>query len=152
MSGPVRTGGVSHVTTHGQAFRGRHTGAYAAWRSILLRLSRDPDYVGVSICSEWRKFEAFYASMGDRPAGMSVGRRDNSKGYCPENCRWETAKQQANNRSTNRFLNLEGRVLTLAQWAEIKGLKPQTVSMRLNARGWSVEKALNTPVHRREKA
>lgn len=145
MRGGLRTGGSTSVTTHGQAFRGLHTGAYKAWRSILVRLKHDPGYVGVQICDEWKTFQGFYACMGDRPEGASVGRKDNSKGYSPENCQWETPRQQANNRRSNRLLELDGQVLTLAQWSGVSGLKQSTISMRINTYGWDVKRALTTP-------
>lgn len=59
---------------------------------------------GVAICARWQSFEAFLADMGPKPPGLSLDRIDGSKGYEPHNCRWATAKEQANNRrlfSTN---------------------------------------------------
>ncbi len=45
-----------------------------------------------------QKFENFVADMGERPDGLSIGRRDNSKDYEPSNCKWETSKEQNTNR------------------------------------------------------
>lgn len=60
---------------------------------------------GIYVCDRWKGadgFANFIADMGRRPAkGLSIDRRDNNGIYEQNNCRWATAKQQANNRSNN---------------------------------------------------
>lgn len=69
---------------------------------------------GITVCSRWdSSFKDFLLDMGERPAGCTIDRIDGNKGYEPGNCRWATAKQQAQNRP--------GWVCTAAEIAEICG-------------------------------
>lgn len=100
---------------------------------------------GIAVCKRWHDFENFYADMGDKPKGMTLERVDNDGSYTPDNVRWASYKDQANNRRCNVVLEFQGRKQTMQQWSDEMGLKIQTVWARLN-RGWSVDRALTEEV------
>jgi len=55
---------------------------------------------GINYDPRWEKFENFIADMGERPAGMTLERTDNNKGYCKANCVWATPQQNSSNKRT----------------------------------------------------
>jgi hypothetical protein len=87
----------------------RATRLYNIWRSMVQRCEYPrsisfPRYggKGIRVCAEWRGDFAVFAEWA-KAAGysddLSIDRINNARGYEPANCRWATAKQQANNRS-----------------------------------------------------
>lgn len=113
---------------------------------------------GVGVCSRWRQFPAFFADMGERPAGLSIDRIDNDGGYwcgkseCPEcaplgrkpNCRWATTKEQNRNTRVNTVFTVDGITRCLAEWAEVVGVCPTTMAQRF--RRWTPADAISRPV------
>ena len=116
------------------------TKLHGVWRGMLQRCyyQKHVDnkwYLSKSleVCDEWRyDFASFYdwsIKNGYRD-GLSIDRIDNSLGYSPENCRWSTPQEQANNRSTNINITYQGRTQTLKQWATELGIKYGTLYYR----------------------
>jgi hypothetical protein len=84
--------------------------------------------------------------MGPRPSPKhSIDRKDNDKGYSPDNCRWTTREIQNSNRRTVKSITHNGRTETMKEWARIAGVGYTTFRQRLLL-GWSMEKALNPDI------
>ena len=100
---------------------------------------------GIKVCQRWRDggFWVFLKDMGPRPTpGHSIDRYPDINGdYTPENCRWATAKEQANNRRTNKMIAYRGETKTMKEWAEVLGINYRTLKARLR-KGWTLEKAM----------
>lgn len=135
---------------HGKSY----TKIYRVWRGVIERCY-DPKNknfktygaAGVTVCDAWRNsFESFFNDMGDRPTEKhSLDRIENSKGYCKDNCRWATPKEQANNKTNNVILEFEGISKTLSQWADTTSIPLEVLRCRINKHKWPIKKALTTP-------
>ena len=135
------------------------TRLYGIWSKMKDRCinpsnARFAYYGGINrtLCEEWHKFEPFrdWALANGYADNLTIDRIDNNKGYCPENCRWTTPREQANNTRKNRIIEYHGECHTLAEWSRIVNIKPITIAYRLNS-GWSVKDALFLPVKRSKK-
>lgn len=88
---------------------------------------------GIIVCERWlNSFENFLADMGRRPSPVhSLDRKDNDGNYEPGNCRWATAREQANNSSHVRWLAHGGVTLSLTGWAHHLGIGRTALEQRL---------------------
>ena len=105
---------------------------------------------GIFVCDEWREnCRVFYqwARENGYEQGLTLDRIDNSKGYCPENCRWVTAKVQTMNRDCTRWVTFNGVKRTLKDWGEITKLGYKVLADRIYRYGWTVERALTEKIN-----
>lgn len=128
-------------TKHGGAANARQGGqqkVYALWRAVKQRCFNPNSQHyhryggrGITMCAEWAEsFVAFRDAIGPQPAGMTLERINNDLGYEPNNVRWATRREQANNRATNVVLTWEGKTMTLRQWADHMGWKYGLIASR----------------------
>ena len=142
---------------HGFARRGRRSLTYTAYLAMRNRCynAHDPHYPdwggrGIKVCNRWMSKEGFInfvTDLGEKPAGMTLSRINNSGDYTPENCRWESQQAQNRNKRSNRLIEYGGKVQCLMAWQDETGIKEATIRRRLKA-NWSEERTLTTlPKH-----
>lgn len=143
---------------------GKKERLYSVWSSMKSRCLNQNDKFyhryggrGIRVCDDWldyAKFRDWALASGYDPEGeyrkCTLDRIKNDGNYCPENCRWVTQKAQDNNRSSNHIVtNSAGVSKTLSEWAEITGIRKDTLRRRICNMGWNVDRALTEPVHRK---
>lgn len=91
---------------------------YSIWHNMKQRCGNPkntgyPFYgaLGITVCAEWENFTNFkeWADLSGYNDGLSIDRREGSKGYFPNNCRWVTATIQSRNQK-KRKTNSSGHV------------------------------------------
>ena len=87
--------------------------------------------------------------MGEPPTGHQLDRIDSNKGYEPGNCRWVTAKENANNRRNTRKVIIGGVEKTIEQASIDAGVCKATINTRLY-RGMAIDKAIQSKDFRKE--
>lgn len=133
------------------------TPVYNVWCKMIARCTDETcrDYHrwggrGIKVCDRWlNSFEAFFADMGNRPSkNHTIERKDNSLGYTPTNCVWDTRLAQSRNTRKTRFVTYQGRRLPVREWAEITGIPFCTLYTRIFRMKWPIAKAMTFPIRK----
>ena len=115
----------------------RNTKLYAVWGTLLNRCKNPKNRYygsqGISVCEEWKDYINFrtWATTNHYLDGLYLDRIDNSKGYCPENCRFVTPLMSAQNRRTTK--------IPLSEIEKIKELRAQGVQCKVIAKMYNVK-------------
>jgi len=127
-------------TTHG---RSRRDQTYNSWAAMKQRCGNSNHGAfhnyggrGISVCKRWSSFEAFLQDMGQRPSNSELDRKNNSKNYSKDNCRWVTRKDNLNNTRKSKFWVVGGITYdTMAQACEKERATKCTILRWCN--GWT---------------
>lgn len=139
--------------THGLS----HTKIIVAWKNLRSRCDNqnNPSYKnyggrGVTYDKRWKKSENFLEDMlpsfiqhvkkhGEHET--TLDRIDTNGNYSKQNCKWATRLEQAQTRSSTKFITLKGKTLKISGWFKELGLN-NVVFYRRIKRGLTVEQAL----------
>lgn len=136
------------ITKHGMSTRFWRHPLYATWNGMITRCHNPkhhdyPNYGGrgISVCERWRDITNFIADMyGDWAPGLQLDRKDNNGDYCPENCRWVTCIENANNKRTTLY----ALGAPVSELSRISGINVATLRDRIH-RGWPESDLLLPP-------
>lgn len=146
---------VKKHTTHGDSC----TKLYHKYRSMLDRCYRENNHNykryggrGIIVCEEWKSsFEMFkkwayetgYDPNLDGKTEQSLDRIDNDGDYCPENCKWSTAKEQQKNRECTSLYLYEGELYSASEFADKFNISDKSYVYRRVYNGQSLKQILD---------
>lgn len=90
---------------------------------------------GITICNDWLEdFVKFkdWALANGYSENLTIDRIDNNGNYCPENCRWATPKEQAQNRSSNTYVNFKGKKICITELSRILNIPLTTLNRKMS--------------------
>lgn len=91
---------------------------------------------GITVCKDWRDsyllFENWALQNGYEET-LTIDRIDVTKGYSPINCRWVSKQDQCNNKSINIFIEHNGEIKTISQWAKTMNMSVPAFWARVNS-------------------
>jgi len=129
-----------------------NTKLYKTWQKMKDRCK--PDYFqhylyydkGVRLYNEWQSFIPFmeWALANGYKDGLTIDRKDNNKGYNPENCRFATKIEQGRNRDACVYFEHNEEKHCLTEWCEILGVSVSTAFKRYH-KGWNFEEIFSKP-------
>ena len=102
---------------------------------------------GIVLFEKWQNYIEFHkwAINNGYSENLTIDRINVNGNYYPDNCKWATQKEQANNRTNNVFITHNGETKTVMQWSEHLGFGYHVLKNRLK-RKWTIERALTTPL------
>ena len=100
---------------------------------------------GIIVCEEWRtEITTFFnwAFANGYKDGLQLDRINNDGNYEPSNCRWTTAKVNAQNRRNSHNLTWNGVTMNLAEWANKTGIHYKLLYKRIKYENLSIGEAI----------
>jgi hypothetical protein len=137
----------ARTLTHGEGGK-NESAEHRTWKAMLSRCF-NPNHKayhryngrGITVCERWMKYENFLSDMGRKPNMHTLERKNNNGNYEPNNCKWATYKEQANNTRVNNLVTHNKITKTIGEWSDQTGIPYKTLWYRLCIGKWETSKA-----------
>ena len=129
-----------------------HDPLYNRWRAMINRCK--PSCVhhkyyydkDITVCNAWLNdfysFKDWAITHGYSP-DLTIDRIDNTKGYCPENCRWITKSENTRRNSNQKLVTIDGVTQNLKEWANQLNISLASISWAVSHRNFTYESYIN---------
>ena len=116
---------------------------------------------GIRVCQEWLNTDRVPTSDRGRPYSkgwlafekwslangytdsLTLDRIDVNRDYSPENCRWATMKEQANNKTRGCYhITYKGQTKNLREWSKELSIPYSSLWIKMWQNDWKLEKVL----------
>lgn len=152
VRGRIQSCGCLAGEQHGES----NTNLYTTWRGMKARVTPNwcyhQDYYdrGIDMHKSWNIFSTFkkWAMQNGYQHGLIIDRKDNDKGYYPDNCRFVTDEISVGNRRNTIKVVYKGTEYVVSQLCRKMGFpvsRFNTICNRLK-RGWNGDDAIDTPI------
>lgn len=103
---------------------------------------------GIKVCDEWSGKDGFFyfykwSMENGYEKNLSIDRKDNEKGYSPDNCQWATFDEQIRNRRVSKNFIYQGKEVNLKDIAKLEGTTYGKLYSRVVQKCMKIEEALN---------
>lgn len=116
---------IESAKRNGDSTNPEYQRLYGIWNGMINRCENPNHHSfehygkrNITVCEEWHDWETFknWALHNGYSEDLSIDRINTYGNYEPDNCRWATAIEQANNTTRNIIIPYDNRTQTLAQW------------------------------------
>jgi len=143
---------------HGDTVKGKNVRLHRVWTMMKCRCNNEKSTSyhlyggrGIRVCKEWNdSYVQFrkWALENGYDDSLELDRRDNNKGYFPENCRFVTVKANLRNTRRNVVITAFGETKVLVDWCSDPRCKVAFNTVRKRMReGWTAEDAITKPAY-----
>ena len=125
-----------------------HDPLYNRWRAMINRCKPSCVYhkyyydKGITVCNAWLNdfysFKDWAITHGYSP-DLTIDRIDNTKGYCPENCRWITKSENTRRNSNQKLVTIDGVTQNLKEWANQLNISLASIRWAVSHRNFTYE-------------
>lgn len=101
---------------------------------------------GIKVCQEWlENSKSFirWSLLNGYKEDLQIDRINNDGDYSPNNCRWVTQLENANNKRNNSYIEHNGQIKSLSQWCRELNLDYKYTHYKVKYKGFTIQQVID---------